>query len=191
MKLNEIRQLNESMEVTKFFELLGVDSSLYKETPEGVDVGVNVRILFDSLVALTSLTEIPFQFNEVHGDFSSIHCPLTTWKGVPRICHGDLGIGGQTSCRITSLEGFSDVVKFIGPKSMTTGLDARLILPFNKITKGGIGIILIEGNFTLEGLGYPLPKQFQIIEKYLGQPDRLFECQAELIEAGLEEFAVL
>lgn len=149
------------------------------------------------------LDYIPVNFEYVHGFFDCDDNHLTSLKGCPRF------VGEYFSCQsnkidslehsprivsqgnywcngneITSLVGISDLIKFS---------QGSFVTDFKKITQGGLGLLLIEG---LTHVGEPgdvdeLTQQWKIIQKYLGQPDNIFACQAELLDAGFEEFTEL
>jgi hypothetical protein len=88
--------------------------------------------------------------------------------------------------QIYSLNGISDIIN---------ELRGELRLKGNHITAGGLGLLRIRG---LRGVVYwtdaieadKFCKAATIINKYLPEGD-IFDCQEELIEAGLEEYAEL
>lgn len=57
----------------------------------------------------------------------------------------------------------------------------------NNIKSHAIGLLLVDSCTYFDAEGDWVP----IIIKYLGRPDDIFECQAELIEHGFEEYAQL
>lgn len=69
----------------------------------------------------------------------------------------------------------------------------RLTLNSNKISEGGLGLLLINGLEIVEyGQRNNFSKALKIIGKYFGQGKKgLLACQEELIEAKLERFAQL
>lgn len=89
---------------------------------------------------------------------------------------------------IASLEGIADRIPAM---RLDETEEQRIYYSFSKITRGGLGLLLIENLQAIYELATRLSPPFQIIEKYLGRPDDIFECQAELIENGYEEFTVL
>lgn len=128
------------------------------------------------------LSSLEFSPKIVRGSFYFNHNKITSLEGCPHTVSKDFG---GLHNPITTLENISTYIKKIG---------GVLYLPFEQIVSGGIGILLIE-NLTDISCGADkstaLPKPFQIIKKYLGKPDDIFECQAELIDAGFEAFAKL
>lgn len=104
-----------------------------------------------------------------------------------------------------SLVGISKHVKEVG---YTLNTRSNPYMPFrcnfDNITEGGIELIQIQGldnlrnlNGTLVGVAAFLNgiadeiTPWSIIEKYLGKPNEIFDCQSELINAGFEEYAKL
>lgn len=87
--------------------------------------------------------------------------------------------------RIDSLIGISDLV--INP--------IKTLVINKSVKQGGLGLLLIPGLTNLivynHISGNPGEAALDIIERYVGRPDDIFECQNELIEAGLEEYAQL
>lgn len=89
----------------------------------------------------------------------------------------------QLPSRLTSLVGIADRITTAGKS---------LFVETHGIKEGGIGILLIDGIQEIKGVaGRPVSKPFEIISKYLSQPDSIFECQTELIDAGFAEYAIL
>lgn len=147
------------------------------------------------------LTRIPVQFRHAKKGFDVAHNKLKSLLGSPTICDGNFmcqsnklttlefvpsKIKGSMHCEdnnITSFEGISDLVQEI---------DGFVGADFHKIKSGGIGLMLIPGvkGFLMPN-GTSLPDPFRIIEGYLQQPAKIFDCQNELIAAGFEEYAKL
>lgn len=87
--------------------------------------------------------------------------------------------------KIISLIGIADTVKH---KIETLVLNTE-----KSDYEGGLGLLNIPGLKYLD-LQINLSKMstpFKIIQKYLGRPDDIFECQEELIKAGFENMAQL
>lgn len=86
-----------------------------------------------------------------------------------------------------SLIGIENCIRFKG--------GGLLSFPFSKVTDGGIGLLLIPNLNGLDEFNAKhvtkLSAPFKIIEKYLGRPDAIFECQNELIDEGYEAYAEL
>lgn len=146
--------------------------------------------------AALSKGRLKFKFGKVAGMFNADKCKtLTTLEGFPleagqvflpydyngSLEHLTRKPGQLFIMGITSLIGIGD--RFDEVKKFSCSWD--------KITEGGIGLILIPGlkfeSYDIEDM----PEQFQIIAKYMEKPNEIFECQAELIEAGFEEYAKL
>lgn len=133
--------------------------------------------LIDSAMALTKL---PVTFGSVKV-FNVARSSIESFEGFPHTVARYVDI---SKTKITSLVGISDVFKRLD----------TIYLNECAIRKGGIGLLLIPGltyiHFT--GMTGGRKQAFEIISKYLNQhEDGLFECQTELIEEGLEEFAEL
>lgn len=164
---------------------------------------------------LTSLKGCP---TIIKGDFNASQNALHTLKDAPiEVLDGfivddnDLTtlefapkrIGVRLSAArnfIQSLEGIADHIESIGfsVKSMS---EINLYGAPNNIKSGGLGLMLFKGlndfrvswakehkNYTSDGT---VKTPSDIIKKYLGKPDEIFDCQNELIEAGYEEIAKL
>ncbi len=129
---------------------------------------------------LTSLKGAPV---DVATYFEAICNKITSLEGAPRTCY-DLTLSDN---KISSLRNVHKHIDYIG---------GHLDLSRNPIVEGGIGLLLIEGLTSIsfqESMDYwGCCKAFDIISKYLGLgSDGLLRCQEELIEAGLEAYAIL
>ncbi len=106
---------------------------------------------------------------------------IDTIEIFPNIVRGHLGI---SSNQIRSLVGVHNHLKYC----------PQIDLSNNDIMEGGIGLLLVEGLFKIINHGkiHALNKAMQIINNYLilGQAG-LLECQQELIEEGLDQYAKL
>lgn len=131
---------------------------------------------------IVELTELPIKFGKV-----AVACVLSNMSkmnslvGLPHTCtHLMLAHTG-----LKSLVGIADIVK----RAKTIDIEGC------DIASGGIGLLLIEGltevicQFSIQEI--KIPAALDIIRKYLGRPEDIYECQAELIENGLEEYAIL
>lgn len=151
----------------------------YTIRPDGtVDVDGSVFFVREYFTCL------PVKFGIVTGSFDLHMCKnLDTFEGMPST------IGGYFDCRgcplITSLAGFS------------TKLESWAIFGYKHINSGGISLILTGvldlclSSSMVSAFAQISDGPFKIIEKYLGRPEDIFECQAELIEAGYERYARL
>lgn len=118
-------------------------------------------------------------------------CSLPTLEHMPSIIVDDLLMINSA----VSLVGISSFCEHIG----------RSVYFDNCNVIGGIGLLLVKGDARILGIDrlvvdwdhVVISRQkrfadaFTIINKYATTPDGIFECQAELIAAGLEEFALL
>ncbi len=132
------------------------------------------------------LKEIPYKLDEVSNRCALQSNFLYSFKNMPTKIK-TLNVNNND---ITSLIGINEHIKSCNTISLFA----------NNITSGGLGLLLIE---DLRGIFYngifdknKNDKNFvdasNIITKYLGQGKRgLLSCQQELIDEGLEEFAVL
>lgn len=183
--LNESQFITDEEKILTLLNNCSVSKDNVTFTKDGVNIDCSINLSYHVK------DRLPFKFNEVNGDFKCLQAPLSTFEGFPKIIRGDCVLGSPNSSKITSLVGINNVVEFIGPIGRASKRLARFTAPFSKITEGGLGLVLIDGKFTFESLGYDLPSAFEIIQRYLGRPDDIFHCQNELIEAGLEEYAKL
>lgn len=165
-----------------------------------IDVGQNVDL------SHKDINYFPVKFRKIHGYFDcswnnlkslrgapdeatvfycSSNPQLKSYEFMPAKIHIDFCCGGDA---ITSLADFDWSGIEIGE---TIFLDSK------KIIRGGLGLILIKGNIsTIRNTSdyndvNPLTQPFEIIQRYLGKPNDIFDCQNELIEAGFEEYAQL
>lgn len=163
---------------------------------------------------LTSLKDAP---EIVHGSVSINNCSLTSLEHFPEV-RGRSNFSCRINLRnnpgITSLAGLENkvtgistlIANNIGITSIL-GIDnhlkhfftntpqsilGSLSLDWDLIKEGGIGLLLID---RLDLLASPnslkLPKPFQIIARYMKEKGNIFDCQMELIDAGLEAYAEL
>ncbi len=147
---------------------------------------------------MTSLEGCP---SVIGGDFNCIVNNLTTLKGGPKV------VGGDYFCKenkLTSLEGVAEEVKelYAMHNKINTLINiskqlkkcTHIDLTGNVIQDGGLGLLLVEGLEHVETAmcGKPFKDAIVIITKYLvdGRAG-ILECQEELIDAGLERFAIL
>ena len=125
---------------------------------------------------LTSLKGAP---SSVGGDFSCFNNNLTTLEGAPS------SIGGSFDCSINQLTSLKDINRQLKKMNGTFYTNENLI------TSHVIGLLLIPGckEVRLDN------KQVQdIMNKHLESPfgnRRFLDCQSELLDAGLDEWAKL
>lgn len=120
----------------------------------------------------------------VYGSADFENCPLTSIAGLPREVHGDLDLSGT---KITSFAGIHKIIKLI---------DGRLHLGRTglKITDSIAGLILIRKLTSVESdFGYPHPitSALSILNKHLEGDRSGVDCQIEMQDAGLSNFAKL
>ena len=111
----------------------------------------------------------------VAGDYSCRWTKLTNLVGCAN------HIGGALYCdhnHITSLVGIHKIIKSC----------SRMIFDSEKITEGGIGLLLIENLTNISCNTEP----FQIIKKYLGSGTKgMMDCRSKLISKGYSDHAKL
>lgn len=204
MKLNEIKQLNESQfltdhdEIASWLEKYEICDYVILSNNE-VDVNEPVHLINKRL------TQIPIKFNHVDGYFDIDNNFLTSLEGSPKTCNGYFSCqnnkltsinfapkfieqtGYFNGNQITALIGINDIFERLG----FVGADGGLSFDYDNIIQGGLGLVLIDGLTYLHDIADYDGGPFNIIKKYLGKPDDIFDCQNELIEAGFEEFAKL
>lgn len=92
--------------------------------------------------------------------------------------------------KITSLEGIAEDAAFSVQKLHFSG---------DQWVRGGLGVLHLPGLREFSPGTFipdvtPMPdweRAMTIIQKYVGRPNAIFDCQSELIEAGLEDYAQL
>lgn len=179
--------------------LAAMNITMYDIQADGtVDVQENVYIFNDHLVN----GRLPIKFGKVTGVFCTSDCDiislegaphtvtktfrcrqakkLVSLEGAPSIVGGDVIVTGCP--HITSLTGIADIFKSIAGIFSCT---------WSNITTGGIGLVCIDKLTKMHTYDPSLPEQFDIISKYLRKPDELFDCQAELMDHGYDDNAVL
>lgn len=172
-------------------------------------------IRVDSYELADTRFEIPFPFGTVT-TFETEGTALKTFKNFPLIAETVLAgahqfgkhakdpysTAAKPNSKIKSLDGLTPVAVRINinvPKvTSLVGINddlkqvTEMFFNFNKVNVGGIGLILIKGlKYIHQSNDGELIEPFKIIEKYLGKPDEIFECQMELIEAGYKAYAQL
>lgn len=122
---------------------------------------------------LTSLKGAP---RKVGKDFICVNSKLTSLEGIPSY------IGGYFDCSNNRLTSFKDIHKF------TTEIHHRFYCEDNPIKSHVLGLLLIPGIKRIVNDD----KWANILNKYIGQGRKgMLDCQNELIEDGLEEYAQL
>ena len=121
---------------------------------------------------LTSLEGAP---SSVGGNFYCNYNELTSLAGVPS------SVGRNFSCRNNKLTSLSNIHKTIKE------VDGYMNFEKNPIKSSVLGLVKIRG---VTDVMFDNKKLEKIMNKYLPLGD-IFDCQEELIEAGLEEFAEL
>jgi len=131
---------------------------------------------------LTQLSEVP---RIVRGNFDCSYNLLTRLAGAPQRVIGDF------SCRHNLL---GSLIFNHGQELLE--IDGELDVSFNPITKGGAGLIVIEGLRYVHAQGTgDFEKAVELINRHLrslapGDNRKLaaFRCQEELIYAELDDF---
>jgi hypothetical protein len=133
----------------------------------------------------------------VEDDFNMVHKGLTTLAGMPK------KIGGYFSCsdnKLTSLEGCpkdingdffcygNNLTSLHNIHKMINNINGgSFVASINPIKECVLGLLKIK---KLKSIACDNKQVQDIINKYLPEGD-IIECQAELIEAGYEEYAKL
>jgi hypothetical protein len=177
-----------------------------------VHVGVNYHCDYNSLTSLVGAPKIvgrDFNLNMnlltslegcpafIGGGLYTFNNKLTTLKGAPKMVGGDFSCNsnlltslehcpahiGETFSveynKLTSLEGIHKHIKFIGEGAIFTE---------NLIKSHVLGLLLIDG---LKYISLDNKQVTDIINKYLEGSRDVFDCQNELMDAGLDEYAQL
>lgn len=158
--------------------------------------------------------KLPVRFKSIAGSLDIKMPNLETLRGLPSDIHGSLLLGDATALYKNSFEhwpervggsislpnntrslvGISKQLKHIGyTHSPQFNGNKQLFINYERIYEGGLELVEITGLRKTASLNGSEPQfePFVIIQKYLGQPDKIFECQNELIEADCEEYAKL
>lgn len=190
MKLHEL--INEEKEVNLVWQSVG-DKTI---TPEMVYTKWDGKFVCSNK-KLTSLEGAP---KTIDGDFWCNNNHLTSLKGAPERVTGGFDC---SSNRLTSLEGapkkigsyfFCDnnnLTSLQNIHKMITEINGDFYCHKNKITSHVLGLLLIPGikNIVASVDEFSWVK---ILNRYLGKGRKgMLDCQNELIEAGLEEYAQL
>ncbi len=161
----------------------------YFDEKQNPDLIVNVQFITYKGMGLGG---IDIKLNKVFTDANYSSNRLESIKNIPACVLGHLLIYDN---KITSLVGIRNEIDYCG----------NIDLSFNPITDGGLGLLLIDnlenvhykvGNASKYRHVFPEDLKFDlalsIIRKYLPLKVKgLLACQQELIDAGLERFAVL
>lgn len=126
---------------------------------------------------LISMTGGP---KKVIGDLSVISNKISTFEGFPAYIGGDLYI---TKNQFAT---FKHIHKHIKE------LHGEIICDMNRIQGNVLGVFNIKGLKRIIG-DVPSPQWVKIVNKHLasGNDGAVYDCQEELIDAGLEEYAKL
>lgn len=142
--------------------------------------GKIVKTDFDC--ASTNITSLVGAPSEVHGDFHCGNTNITSLEGAPEY------VGGWFNCcatKITSLHNIHKQIKFIGD-------DFYLC---STIKSNIIGIMLIKGIKMIEFVNSDDNIEQKMVEtiinKHLRGDRNVHDCQEELLEAGLRNYARL
>ena len=131
----------------------------------------------------TSIKSLQFSPREVHGDFDAVMCCLSSLDFCPEIVIGNFSVVAN---KLESLENIHKNIKQIDSVFDCSG---------NPIKSHMLGLLCIKGlQKVLCDRKNIMHEPVQIINKYLEQPmskQRMFDCQAELIDAGFAEYAKL
>jgi hypothetical protein len=133
-------------------------------------VGGNFYCDYNKLISLEGAP------SKVGGNFSCDNNKLTSLEGAPS------KVGGYFSfvhSKLTSLEGIHLRIKHIGGQAN---------FERNPIKSHVLGLLLIDG---LKKISLDNTEVEKIINKYLRGDRDVFECQNELMDAGLDEYAQL
>ncbi len=173
------------MNVIEIDEILcSRDLSYYKYKMSHGYEDVSIVVLGAVEIKHFGFIELPFVVDEVRHSFDVSHNNLTSFKNFPRVINGRMNVSNNN---IGSLCGIHKII------SSVESID----LFNNPIKEGGIGALLIK---DIQDISYHGPNEghrncrraFDIIKKYIIRGrDCLLECQEELIDCGLDEFAKL
>ncbi len=212
MKLNEV--LQNRITLTGKITLSKLKNDKLKNSIIDVDGLVNITnkklkiipvkfgkvdMFFAEKNELTTLENCPEEAKEMHLSNNL----LTTLKGCPEkvdifYCSDNLLTNLEFAPKYMMTFGFENnkITSLVGIHKNIIECD-YIEMSNNVIEEGGIGLIFIKNlheldDFYLKGCGTDFINASKIINKYLGQgKSGLLECQEELEEAGLGQFAKL
>jgi hypothetical protein len=203
MKVKELFEEEEEKVDAKF----EIESWLFDNKVQAWVVNDDLSINVDGSVIIEQklLKSLPYKFNRVNGAFSVYrndlksmeNCPsyvgrgdfsveanykIKDFKGSPRVVNGDYSIID------TSITSFHDIHKHIDTINGDLLINQRVkdsVLGLLKIR--GLKKVLTNYPGHLHHRNHPI---FNIVNKYLPEGN-IIECQSELIEAGLDNWAKL
>lgn len=147
--------------------------------------GGSYVLSFTSVASLADIAKITMQHAPAHVsgiNVNTVGCvnltSVESLVGIPSNLHSIL-----FPSEMTSLVGVDTVIKQL--------LTGEVVINSRKITKGGIGLLLIDGLTEIKDSRQQLSEPFRIIEKYIGRPNDIFDCQVELFEKDFDDWAEL
>lgn len=207
MKLTEIKHLREStqpddLKIIEILRYLGLDSNEYTVDARGVNVYSTIAFN-DNINIYLEDGSLPFQIAVCDKDVHVVDVVINDCKNFPLRAISNLYV--MRCPELKSLEGITPKIEgsllfydlpgiksFVGIHEHFEYIKGEFVFNDAVIDRGGIGLILIPKLTSFRAYGVStLTIPFHIIAKYVGRPDDIFKCQAELIEAGFEEYAEL
>lgn len=203
LKESEQDFLTDHDEISAWLKRQHVTGYAIKNSNE-VDVERNVDLSY------YELRHFPIKFRKITGDFECSNNLLVSLQGAPDEVTNDF------ECYYNQLSSYEFLPKkigrnlYLGNDRVTSLVDIDwsslyveegIFLDTARIKRGGLGLLLLKMGphaflqdikYHIEFGGHDyLTAPFQIIAKYIGKPNDIFDCQNELIEAGFEEYAQL
>ena len=149
------------------------------------DLGVRCKLISQNYESLQNALKIATYYVKMMDKiyYSSGEEPVHDFTGFPKIIKSDLVF--EDNCTFTSLKGID---------KHFTEVHGKIYFDANKIKSNVLGVVKIKGVTEISTSadyrkihGWKLE---EILNKYLRTGD-IFDCQDELIDAGLEEYAKL
>ena len=149
------------------------------------DLGVRCKLISQNFESLKNALNVATYHIKMSGKiyYSSGEEPVHDFTGFPKTIKADLVF--EDNCTFTSLKGID---------KHFTEVHGKIYFDANKIKSNVLGVLKIKG-VTEVSTGADYRKQHgwkleEILNKHLRDGD-IMDCQDELIDAGLEEYAQL
>lgn len=197
--------ITDKQDVQEWLDKNGISNDrVYGMTYRNIDSDGEVSIVanghdiaFTENTILVGKNHLPIQFNDIRAHaVEMMSMSITSLKGLPKVLDARLELTDLLN--LTSLEGLPSSIthlkivrcrlNFEGISDILQNINSHHLEMYGcEVVSGGIGLIFVKGLTRITGH----QPAFGIIERYLGRPDDIFECQNELIEAGYEAYARL
>jgi hypothetical protein len=202
MKLVEIHNTSNQFfttyaETKNWLDQMQIKNYMINPTTLEVDVARTVDI------SKKSLHIIPVKFNLIESSFNCYHNSLTTLQGAPNQVLGNFDcsnnklttlqgtpkfVGGDFYCYDNKLNTLQNINKHL--KSVKTLI---IQVNVNNFVGGLLSVMLIEdlNKLVIDNMDSKIQQACKIINKHLQGDRSITDCQIELQDAGLSQYAKL